>query len=107
MTTIWPVEEPEPLLLEAALLAALEAALLLPVPPPPEPDPVPVTCCPVVRSTEATVPEMVEVKDASLRLVCAVDNEDSAEVTEASSESIELVDAPGGFVTGESVLVRR
>ena len=37
MTTIWPVDEPEPLLLEAALLAALAAAL--PLPAPPEPDP--------------------------------------------------------------------
>ena len=40
------------------------------------------------------MPEIVEVNDASLRLVCAVDNDDSADVTDASSESIELVDAP-------------
>src|ERR1700722_4756304 len=95
MTTIWPVDEPEPVLLEAALVAALpvlEAALLLP--PPLEPDPVPLTCWPVVRSTDATAPEIVEVKDPSLRLVCAVDKDDSADVTDASSESIELVDAP-------------
>src|SRR3984957_9285079 len=92
MTTIWPVDEPEPVLLDAALLAALDAALLFPAPP--EPDPVPATCWPVVRSTEATVPEMVEVKDAPFRLVCAVDKEDSADVPDASSESIELVEAP-------------
>src|ERR1700722_4116049 len=78
MTTIWPVDEPEPVLLDAALLAALDAPLLAP-PPPPEFDPVPVTCSPVVRLTDATVPAIVEVKDASLRLVWAVDNEDSAD----------------------------
>ena len=39
------------------------------------------------------MPEMVEVNDASARFVCAVDREDSAEVTEASSESMVLVDA--------------
>jgi hypothetical protein len=48
---------------------------------------VPVTCCPTVRSTEATVPAIVEVSDASLRFVCAVETEDSAEVTDAWSES--------------------
>ena len=71
------------------------AALLEPVPAlPPEPDPVPVTCWPTVRSTEATVPAIVEVSDASFRFVCAVDSDDSAEVTDAWSESIVLVEAP-------------
>ena len=40
------------------------------------------------------MPEIVEVNDASLRFVCAVDNEDSADVTDASSESMVLVAAP-------------
>ena len=40
------------------------------------------------------MPEMVEVSEASLRLVCAVESEDSAEVTDASSVSIWLVAAP-------------
>ena len=60
---------------------------------PVEPEPVPVTCWPTVRSTEATVPAMVEVSDASLRFVCAVESDDSADVTDDSSESIWLVDA--------------
>ncbi len=37
---------------------------------------------------------MVEVSEASFRLVCAVETEDSAEVTEAWSLSIWLVEAP-------------
>ncbi len=37
MTTIWPVDEPEPLALEAALLAALDAALAAVAVPPPDP----------------------------------------------------------------------
>ncbi len=41
-----------------------------------------------MRLTEATVPEIVEVKEASLRLVCAVEKDDSADVTDAWSESI-------------------
>ena len=47
------------------------------------PEPVPVTCWPTVRFTEATVPEMVEVSDASFRAVWAFDSDDSAEVTAA------------------------
>ena len=39
------------------------------------------------------MPEIVEVNEASLRLVCAVDSEDSADVTDASSESMVLVAA--------------
>ena len=61
---------------------------------PPPPVPVPVTAWPTVRLTEATVPEMVEVNEASARLVWAVVNDDSAEVTEASSESISVVEPP-------------
>ena len=71
MTTIWPVDEPEPLPLDAAPLAALEP--LPPLPPPPSRIPSRSPVGPSVRSTEATVPAIVEVKDASLRLVCAVD----------------------------------
>src|SRR5581483_7484449 len=61
---------------------------------PPPPLPVPLTSWPTVRLTEATVPEMVEVRDASARLVCAVEREDSADVTAASSESICVAAAP-------------
>ena len=70
-------------------------------------DPVPVTCWPTVRSTEATVPEMVEVSDASFRFVCAVESEDSAEVTDASSVSIGAGRRAGGLVAGQAVLGRR
>ncbi len=56
--------------------------------------PEPVTCWPLVRFTEATVPAMVEVSEASLRLVWAVESEDSAEVIDASSVSIWLAAAP-------------
>ena len=44
------------------------------------------------------MPEIVEVSEASFRLVCAVESDDSAEVTEAWSESIWLVDALGRLV---------
>ena len=53
-----------------------------------------VTCCPTVRLTDATVPEMVEVNEASDKSVCADVREDSAEVTAAWSESICAVLAP-------------
>ncbi len=66
----------------------------LPEPPLPEPPvPEPVTSWPTVRFTEAIVPAIVEVSDASSRFVCAVETEDSAEVTEAWSESSVLWDA--------------
>ena len=39
------------------------------------------------------MPEMVEVSEASLRFVWALESDDSAEVTEASSVSIVLVEA--------------
>ena len=55
--------------------------------------PEPVTSWPTVRFTEATVPAIVEVSDASFRFVSAVETEDSAEVTEAWSESSVLWDA--------------
>ena len=58
----------------------------------------------MVRLTEATVPAIVDVSEASLRLVCAVDREDSADVTDASSESIGLVDALGRLVARQPVL---
>ncbi len=76
MTTTWAVV-PE------------EAAAAAPPPLPP-----PLTCWPVVRLTDATVPAMVEVSEASVRFVCAVVSEDSAEVTAASSESMVVVDEP-------------
>ena len=50
------------------------------------------------------MPEIVEVNEASLRLVCAVDSEDSADVTEASSESMVLVDGARRLVAVEAVL---
>ena len=59
-----------------------------------EDPPLPDTCCPTERSTEATVPAMVEVREASARSVWADVSEDWAEVTEALSERIWLVDAP-------------
>ena len=97
MTTIWPLDpDPVELLLLALLaLAALAALPVLPVPPPPPPLlPVPVTCWPTERSTDATVPEMVDVKDASFSAVCALVSDDSAEVTEAWSESTCVALAP-------------
>ena len=60
----------------------------------PDPPPEAVTCCPTVRLTDATVPEMVEVNEASDKSVCAEVREDSAEVTAAWSESICAVLAP-------------
>ena len=87
MTTIWPVRPiPSAAAAEAALLrrSTLRRCCCRHRRRSPTR---PVTCWPVVRSTEATVPEMVEVREASLRLVCAVDSEDSADVTDASSES--------------------
>jgi hypothetical protein len=77
-TTIWPDDDPVP---DEPVPAdeAPAAAELFPLPD----EPVPLTCWPTVRSTDATVPEMVEVRLASLRFVCAVDREDSAEVTAA------------------------
>ncbi len=74
---------------------------MLPVPPLPVlPLPVPVTSWPAVRFTDATVPAMVDVSEASFRLVCAVESEDSAEVTDAWSESIVLWD---GLVAASSL----
>ena len=40
------------------------------------------------------MPAMVDVNDASFRFVCAVERDDSADVTDDWSESIWLVDAP-------------
>ncbi len=77
----WPRWQPEP------------PKLLEPEPPEP-PDPEPVTCSPTVRLTEATVPEIVDVSEASARSVCADERADSADVTDASSESIWVVSAP-------------
>ena len=78
----------------AAALAPAAEAPDPPAPDPPPPLPVPVTDWPTVRLTEATVPEMVDVNDASARLVWAVVSDDSAEVTDASSESISVVEPP-------------
>lgn len=100
-TTIWADDEPD-----AAELVEDEG-LELPEPPglaeddadvddaepeedPPEPD----TCWPTERSTEATVPAIVEVSEASARSVSADVSWDWAEVTEAWSERIWLVEAP-------------
>ena len=97
MTTIWPELRSGPgRRRRAAAAAALGAAARAAAPEPvlPLPEPVPVTCWPTVRLTDATVPAMVDVSEASSRLVCAVESDDSAEVTEAWSESIWLVEAP-------------
>ena len=91
ITTTCPVDEVE---VEAPVLAAAASDPPLPPRRHPPPVPVPVTASPTVRLTEATVPEMVEVNDASARLVWAVLSEDSAEVTDASSESISVVEPP-------------
>ncbi len=93
MTTIWPELEPEPPRARAAGPAAARAAPAVAAADRRRPSRCPVTCWPIVRSTEATVPAIVEVSEASLRLVCAVESEDSAEVTDASSVSIVLVEA--------------
>ena len=50
---------------------------------------------------------MVEVSEASLRFVCAVESDDSADVTDASSESIWLVDALEASSLARLVLRRR
>jgi hypothetical protein len=113
MTTICPVDEVEELLDdEADELAAEE--LLSPPPSPPadapvalepvplepvEADPEPEllllldTCWPTLRSTEATVPAMVDVNEALVRLVWAVVSWDCAEVTDAWSDVIWLDEA--------------
>jgi hypothetical protein len=90
MTVICAVSDEEVAeLLEAVLLEAADAPVEAPVdapvaavnaepvvPPLPvdddDVDPDPVTCWPTVRSTEATVPAMVEVRPASVTSVCAV-----------------------------------
>ena len=72
---------------------------VLPVPPAPV-LPVPVTSWPAARFTDATVPAMVDVSEASFRLVWAVESDDSADVTDASSESIVLWD---GLVAASSL----
>jgi len=99
ITTIWADEVPDeppvvldapPVVLDApprALDADAAEELF-------EADPEPVTCWPVVRFTDATVPAMVEVSEASARLVWADVSWDWAEVTDALSERIWLVDAP-------------
>ena len=78
---------PEPVLPEPVLPEPV-------LPEPVLPEPVPVTCSPTVRLTGATVPEMVDVSEASLSAVWALDSDDSAEVTAAWSESIWVVVAP-------------
>ena len=106
ITTIWPdvlPVEPDPV---EPVPVELEPVPASPVPAFPLPEPVPVTCWPTVRLTEATVPAMVEVSEASFRLVCAVESEDSADVTEASSESIWLVEALAASSLDEAVLGR-
>lgn len=90
MTTISPEDDPDPVE-ELPVPAVDDPVALAPLPADPdpvEPLPDPDTVWPTVRSTEATVPEMVEVSEASLRFVWAVESDDSADVTEASSESI-------------------
>ena len=64
-----------------------------------DPDPeladvaVPVTCWPTVRSTEATVPAIVDVNVASAALACAVVTWDWAEAMLALSRAICVADA--------------
>ena len=73
---------------------------------PNQPVPVPVTCWPTVRLTEATVPAMVErqrgVVEGGLRL----ESEDSAEVTDAWSESIWVCAGARGLVARRGGLGR-
>ena len=57
----------------------------------------PETCWPTVRSTEATVPAMVEVKVASASAVCAVVTCVWDESTLAWSEAIWADDAPAAW----------
>ena len=71
---------PVPVELEPVLPVPVEP---VPVPPEPLPEPVPETCWPTLRSTEATVPPMVDVRAASSSDVWALDRDDSAEVTAA------------------------
>ena len=69
-----------------------EPALEAPEEPDPEdPEPEPETTWPTVRLTAATVPVMVDLRVASVRLVCAVVTCVLAEVTDAWSESSWLV----------------
>jgi hypothetical protein len=57
----------------------------------------PLTCWPTARSTEATVPAMVEVRVASANDVWALVTCVSAEATLASSEAIWAADAPSAW----------
>ncbi len=74
MTTIWPDDEPDPVDASCCGCRAAEPVApgpLLPVPLSLSLRPNPcrsVTCCPTVRSTEATVPAMVDVSDASFEV---------------------------------------
>ena len=78
---------------EAPVVVAWPPAPVPAVEPADEDESVLLTCCPTARSTEATVPVMVETRSASARSVCAVVSWVWAEVTEAWSESIWLASA--------------
>ena len=78
-----PGEEPEP----------VDPAEELELPFDPEEELDPATCWPTVRSTEATVPAMVEVKVASDSAVCALATWVWADATVAWSEAIWAADA--------------